>query len=373
VKNTKKDDMLFLVKIHWVFGNWDELTTMVIDDVSRSSHREIISLLVASAFLNVGNSLESSKWIGNARSWGATDDDVKRMLLSDIYYSMARITALVQDFGKSSYYFEESTRWLEPDLRLVVDARSVWEYADLGILSQASKILSFVKSSRQDQKSEQNYLSEKFLTKSLLVDEFNYKEYWDKRYRAGGDSGKGSTGKLLEFKLDFIVSFLKRHELSVVVDYGCGDAKLLDMGLSLDIKYTGIDASEFIVEKNKKKYANANIKFVNSSEYKFGSEKFEVSLSIDVLYHIINIKDYTEYMYNLFNLSSKFVIIYSATKNDLPNTEKHIKIRDFRPWIKEKMQGWTLFDFRKNLYPYDTIKSTSNSSISNFYVYKKVR
>ena len=48
-------------------------------------------------------------------------------------------------------------------------------------------------------------------------------EYWDRRYRTGGDSGAGSYNRLAQFKANFLNMFVDQHQIASVVEYGSGD------------------------------------------------------------------------------------------------------------------------------------------------------
>ena len=49
------------------------------------------------------------------------------------------------------------------------------------------------------------------------------REYWEQRYSMGGTSGAGSYDKLAEFKVEVINSFMKKYQISSVIEFGCGD------------------------------------------------------------------------------------------------------------------------------------------------------
>ena len=53
------------------------------------------------------------------------------------------------------------------------------------------------------------------------------KNYWEKRYSLGGNSGQGSYGKSAEFKSEILNKFVRENCISSVTEYGCGDGNQL--------------------------------------------------------------------------------------------------------------------------------------------------
>ena len=79
-------------------------------------------------------------------------------------------------------------------------------------------------------------------------------EYWERRYRGGGNSGDGSYGGLADFKAEIINVFVEENGIDTVVELGCGDGNQLGL---MDVpQYTGYDISKTAVEMCAKMYAN---------------------------------------------------------------------------------------------------------------------
>ena len=51
--------------------------------------------------------------------------------------------------------------------------------------------------------------------------------YWEDRYRTGHDSGAGSSGRLAAFKAEFLNGLVADHNVSSVIEFGCGDGRQL--------------------------------------------------------------------------------------------------------------------------------------------------
>src|SRR5262249_52775171 len=63
-------------------------------------------------------------------------------------------------------------------------------------------------------------------------------DYWDSRYRRGGNSGAGSYGRLAEFKAEAVNRFVRENHILSVVEFGCGDGAQLE--LAQYPRYTGM-------------------------------------------------------------------------------------------------------------------------------------
>src|ERR1700678_128595 len=76
---------------------------------------------------------------------------------------------------------------------------------------------------------------------------FRSAEYWENRYRTGGNSGVGSYGKLATFKARFINDFIRAHQIKRLLDLGCGDGN--QAGFLEVENYLGFDVSPSAVQR----------------------------------------------------------------------------------------------------------------------------
>lgn len=198
---------------------------------------------------------------------------------------------------------------------------------------------------------------------------FSSQEYWENRYKTGGNSGAGSYNQLAEFKAAVINNFTATNNISSIIDYGVGDGNQLLFINTENRQYTGIDVSPTIIEKCKTLFAQDTTKrFVLSSEV--DQIQAELVLSCDVIYHLIEDRVYTDYMYKLFQMSTKYVIIYS--KNEDIKHVQHVRFRKFQQYINEHCVQWKLLEHIPNKYPQKIIgKDNSITSPSDFYIYVK--
>ena len=136
--------------------------------------------------------------------------------------------------------------------------------------------------------------------------------YWDNRYKTGGTSGCGSIGALRDWKWEIIKKY--NPELTSVIDIGCGDMRFWEKQ-SLPADYTGIDISETIIERNKKKYPQGKFKVMSSAELiEFTAETV---FCFDVLFHIMDFDEYIKTLENCCKYSTNFIFVYTWLINPL--------------------------------------------------------
>jgi len=202
----------------------------------------------------------------------------------------------------------------------------------------------------------------------------NSADYWERRYELGGDSGSGSYNRLAVFKAEIINDFVKRYNIYSVIEWGCGDGEQLK--LAEYPQYVGIDVSNRAIEKcksifqkdsSKKFYCNGSIN--NVPDEIFREYKYDMALSLDVLYHLVEDEVFKEYIDQLFASSKKYVCIYSCDFEK--KHEQHVRCRKFTDYIAINMKDWKLIEKIPNRFPYDS-KDKDNTSWSDFYFYQKI-
>ena len=201
--------------------------------------------------------------------------------------------------------------------------------------------------------------------KQIFIDS---RSYWEERYARKRSSGAGSYGRLAEFKARVINHIVEQKKIKSVIEFGCGDGNQLT--LARYPKYIGYDVSHKAIELCKKLFASdASKQFYHVSE--FGSEKAELILSLDVIYHLVENEVYENYMDNLFKSASKYVLIYSSNYDDeIADDASHVKHRCFSDWIEKNAPDFELVEKIRNDFPYDESRPRETSP-SDFYLYKK--
>lgn len=193
------------------------------------------------------------------------------------------------------------------------------------------------------------------------------KSYWIKRYQAGGSSGYGSYNKLARFKAEVLNQFVSNKNIESVIEYGCGDGNQLK--LFNFPSYIGFDVSPEVLAQCRDLFSeddNKSFKLVDN----YNSETADLTLSLDVIFHLIEDHIFSNYMHRLFDSSQKFVIIYSSNidKNSIIDGA-HVRHRKFTDWVSRLKPEWKLVKHIPNKYPLkDSIK---NGSLSDFFIYQR--
>lgn len=189
-------------------------------------------------------------------------------------------------------------------------------------------------------------------------------DYWENRYAGGGNSGAGSYGAENTFKFSYIKSIVEKYGVTSINDFGCGDGEqiknLRTPYIDHEITYRGVDVSPTAVNKCKARYKNvSSFSFYNdSSEIK----EADLSLSLDVLYHILDEDIYHTYLDNLFSKSNKYVLIY-AVDHDESRNNGHMYSRAFVDYVVEKYTCELI-----DTHPYPAKKGKGDVA---FYLFKK--
>lgn len=191
--------------------------------------------------------------------------------------------------------------------------------------------------------------------------------YWENRYQAGGNSGDGSYGNLAKYKSDFITAILSEYRIRSVVEFGCGDGNQL--GLVNYENYTGLDVSLSAVEICRQKYAkNSNYSFDLLSNFRGGY--FDLAVSLDVIYHLVEDDIYEKHMELLFQSSRSFVLIYSSNFDTCGN--EHVRHRQFTIWVETNQPDYELILFEQNPYNADNPVVEGKRSSADFYLFQKI-
>jgi SAM-dependent methyltransferase len=186
----------------------------------------------------------------------------------------------------------------------------------------------------------------------------NSEDYWIRRYDSGGNSGLGSYGKLAEFKAEIINDFVRTHNIKSVIDFGCGDGN--QVKLIKCPSYLGFDISLKAIELCRETFPRDKSKvFGLMGSYWI---RAHLTLSLDVIYHLLEDDVYYTYMERLFGSSTQFVIIYSSNYDE--EQDDYIKRRKFIVWVSKNKPKWELIQYIPNKYPRD--------SRSNFYIYGRI-
>lgn len=191
--------------------------------------------------------------------------------------------------------------------------------------------------------------------------------YWKERYDAGGHSGDGSYNQLAEFKAEILNAFVSDNGVESIIEYGCGDGNQLS--LAQYPKYIGFDVSSNAIARCQKIFSDDETKIFKLMD-SYRGETAALTLSLDVIYHLIEDSAFANYMKKLFDSSEKFVIIYASNTDDNPEgTASHVRHRNFSKWVSEHKAEWKLEKHIPNKYPFSG--DTKIGSFADFYIYSK--
>ena len=190
--------------------------------------------------------------------------------------------------------------------------------------------------------------------------------YWEQRYRVREGSGVGSYGKYADYKADVLNRFFAEHDIRRVADFGCGDGNQLR--LLECAEYIGLDVSSAAVEQCRALYRHDGTKtfLVNSGPEAIAKVRAfgpELTMSLDVIYHLVEDETYERYLADLFEVSSRYVVIYSTNvdkRYDFP----HQVDRRFTGYIATHIRGWRPLEVLTNPHK-------GSDTQSDFYIYER--
>lgn len=197
-------------------------------------------------------------------------------------------------------------------------------------------------------------------------------DFWEKRYKAGGNSGPGSYNRLAEFKASVINDFITEKNINSAIEFGCGDGNNLSLikypkFIGLDVSPTTIKycISKFNNDRSKSFYVYNSLSFLDNHHL----FRADLTLSLDVIYHLIEDEIYTKYMDDLFMSATKYVIIYSW--DSMSAQDFHQKGRNFSKWVIENQPSFKLIKKIENPYKYDPA-DPENTSDAVFMMFERI-
>lgn len=160
--------------------------------------------------------------------------------------------------------------------------------------------------------------------------------------------------------------FVEEKNIKSVIEYGSGDGNQLK--LAQYPSYIGFDVSSIAVEKCRTIFSNDPSKQFKLVD-EFSNETAELTLSLDVIYHLIEDDTFSKYMDRLFSSSTKFVIIYASnTDQQRAGQSPHVRHRYFTNWVELKKPTWKLIQHIPNKYPYNG--DDNAGSFADFYIFQ---
>jgi len=166
---------------------------------------------------------------------------------------------------------------------------------------------------------------------------FSSARYWQHRYKSGRTSGAGSRGANAEYKAAFINDFIRSHRIETAIEFGFGDGVQLEMCEYPD--YLGFEVSRTAIQQRRKQFrGNANRRFKHLSDY--AGETADLTVSLDVVYHLVEQAAYEDHLTKLFDASNHCVLIFSTSFDCTAPSARHAKHRNCLAWIEENRPDW---------------------------------
>ena len=142
---------------------------------------------------------------------------------------------------------------------------------------------------------------------------FDYRTYWEERYKRKGTSGLGSYGKLAEFKAEVVNRIVREHGITTVVEYGCGDGNNLRY---MEYRsYVGLDVAPTAVETCRAAFKDDPTKSFAVYEPAHSADPPAVGdlvVCLDVLYHIIPDEDFHATLRDVFASARHYVVLFTS-------------------------------------------------------------
>lgn len=190
-------------------------------------------------------------------------------------------------------------------------------------------------------------------------------DYWRQRYVQGQDSGAGSYGKFAAFKADVLNAVFEELGLRSAIEYGCGDGHQL--GLLRIERYVGLDISDEALDRCRRLHGHdSSRRFARDGEHDGATA--DATLSLDVIYHLVEDDVFERYMRRLFDGATQLVAIYSSNVDEAQTGVPHVRHRRFDDWVRAHAPGWALWRHVPNQHPWNG--DHRDGSFADFYLYR---
>lgn len=143
---------------------------------------------------------------------------------------------------------------------------------------------------------------------------FDVTRYWDTRYLKGGNSGAGSRGAAGEAKARQVNAIIARYGVYTVIDWGCGDGEVASYIHAPH--YIGLDVSGTALDICKVRMAGeGRVWRWYDGDTPPALPQADLSLSLDVIYHLIPDALYRRHMELVFG-AAPLVCINSSCRDE---------------------------------------------------------
>jgi len=165
---------------------------------------------------------------------------------------------------------------------------------------------------------------ESTLSTEDVFNEIYRNNFWDSQESI---SGKGSEIIQTEYLVEELQSILKKFQIKSILDIPCGDFNWMKFLNLENVKYTGADIVDEIVQINKEKYYSDNIEFKKLNIIEDKLPNVDLIFCRDCLGHF-SFEDIIQALVNIKKSGSKYLM---ATSHSSIEENRDIKTGSWRP------------------------------------------
>lgn len=199
---------------------------------------------------------------------------------------------------------------------------------------------------------------------------FSSERYWDDRYQTGGNSGSGSYGRLAVYKANQVNEIVHRFKVKEVIELGCGDGNQLSL-FSIR-KYIGLDVSPLVVERCRALYSKGGKRdFRTMQAFGFAEDQCDMSMSLDVIYHLVEDSVFETYLQRLFRISRRLVLIYASDGTETADSS-HVRHRKYSDWVARNQPDWEIVNTYPQPFPKTETSNPRHTTFAFFRLYRKI-
>ena len=168
--------------------------------------------------------------------------------------------------------------------------------------------------------------------------------YWKKRLRKRRGSLRGvgdvkrsdnenislyATKRRIVFSLLNAVGIVDRMDGLRVLDAGCGIGMLSELFYILGAKVTGVDVSKVALKEAVHRCPDGDFRVGSLTAFKVENQRFDLIICADVLYHIVDDRNWTEAMRNLAGHAAPggVIIVIDQIRAEPERRASHVRFR----------------------------------------------
>jgi hypothetical protein len=164
---------------------------------------------------------------------------------------------------------------------------------------------------------------------------------------------------------------VKEYAISYVIEFGCGDGSQLR--LAEYPRYLGLDVAPSAIARCQELYAADPTKQFQQLTPQLtatlsSAPQADLTLSLDVVYHLIDDAVFESYMQALFSASRRLVVVYSSNFEEC-YAAPHVRHRKFTDWVQLNQPEFELIRTLQNRYPLR--EGDPDTSAADFFIYQR--